>query len=102
MNSVFHRELLASNEAGIWASTNNNNFMIWIDSESSLKAVSSFSTTSPLAQQIQAILLSHPSIQLGWIKAHVGHKGKEATHSFAKQVTSVGQHPAISSSKKPS
>ncbi|GBM87401.1 hypothetical protein AVEN_220934-1 [Araneus ventricosus] len=31
MNSVFQRELLANNEAGIWASTNSNNAKIWID-----------------------------------------------------------------------
>ncbi|GBL97642.1 hypothetical protein AVEN_49146-1 [Araneus ventricosus] len=62
----------------------------WSDIESSLKAARSFSTTSPIAQQIQTILLSHPSIKLGWIKAHVDHKGNEAADALAKQVTSVG------------
>ncbi|GBL83229.1 hypothetical protein AVEN_165420-1 [Araneus ventricosus] len=40
---------------------------------------------------------THPSIQLGWIKAHVGHKDNEATDSLAKQATSAGsslQYPA--------
>ncbi|GBM46862.1 hypothetical protein AVEN_26452-1 [Araneus ventricosus] len=62
-----------------------------------LKVVSSFSTTSPIAQQIQTILLSHPSIKLGWIKAHVSHKGNEAADSLAKQAASVEsyqQYPA--------
>ncbi|GBM49363.1 hypothetical protein AVEN_264522-1 [Araneus ventricosus] len=89
-NSVFPAELPAIKEACICPRKKNNNVKIWSDSESSLKAISSFSTTSPIAQQIQAILLSHPSIQLGWIKAHVVHKGSDAEDSLDKQATFAG------------
>ncbi|GBM54450.1 hypothetical protein AVEN_150606-1 [Araneus ventricosus] len=60
-------------------------------------AVSSFSTTSPIAQKIQPTLLSQPSVQLEWIKAQVCLKGNEAADSLAKQATSVRyllQYPA--------
>ncbi|GBN48895.1 hypothetical protein AVEN_135200-1 [Araneus ventricosus] len=68
-----------------------------IEAKSKAREVSSFSTTSPIAQQIQTILLIHPSIQLGWIKAHMGHKGNKAADALAKQATSAGsslQYPA--------
>ncbi|GBN86554.1 hypothetical protein AVEN_258194-1 [Araneus ventricosus] len=66
-NSVFQAELIAINEACAWASQSNQPFNIWTDSECSLHSISSLKISSPLAQDIQSILLNSPNIKLGWM-----------------------------------
>ncbi|GBM53293.1 hypothetical protein AVEN_52318-1, partial [Araneus ventricosus] len=60
-------------------------------SESSLHFISSLKTNSPLAQDIQSILLNSPSIKLGWIKEHVEHAGNESVDLLVKKATSSFQ-----------
>ncbi|GBN41023.1 hypothetical protein AVEN_59098-1 [Araneus ventricosus] len=65
---------------------------IWIDSESAVRAISSFESSNPLIQETQQALLQNPSMQLNWIKAHVGFPCNEAADNLAKQVTKEGTH----------
>ncbi|GBN99378.1 hypothetical protein AVEN_59028-1, partial [Araneus ventricosus] len=89
-NSVFQAELIAIKEACTWASQSNQPIKIWTDSEFILHSISSLKTNSPLAQDIQSILLNSPTIKLGWIKAHGGHAGNEAADLLAKKATLEG------------
>ncbi|GBM87215.1 hypothetical protein AVEN_129732-1 [Araneus ventricosus] len=68
-NTVFQAELLAIQEACIWASKTNQQIKVWSDSESSLCSIASIDTKSPIAQQTQEILLKSTNIKLGWIRA---------------------------------
>ncbi|GBM82047.1 hypothetical protein AVEN_56190-1 [Araneus ventricosus] len=86
-NSVFQAELIAIKEACNWDSQSNQPIKIWTDSESSIHSISSLKTSSPLAQDIQSILLNSPNIKLRCIKAHVGHAGNESADLLAKTVT---------------
>ncbi|GBM00471.1 hypothetical protein AVEN_111707-1 [Araneus ventricosus] len=63
-NTVFQAELLAIQEACLWASKTN--------------------------QQIKEILLKSTNIKLGWINAHVGYSGNEAADVLAKKATQEG------------
>ncbi|GBM76765.1 hypothetical protein AVEN_271790-1 [Araneus ventricosus] len=72
-NTVFQADLLAIQEACLWASKTSQQIKVWPDSESSLHSIASIDTKSPIAQQTQEILLKSTNIKLGWIKAHVGH-----------------------------
>ncbi|GBL81879.1 hypothetical protein AVEN_3319-1, partial [Araneus ventricosus] len=56
-NTVFQAELLAIQEACLWASKTNQQIKVWADSESSLHSIASIDTKSPIAQQTQEILL---------------------------------------------
>ncbi|GBN02881.1 hypothetical protein AVEN_153235-1 [Araneus ventricosus] len=89
-NTVFQAELLAIQEACLWASKTNQQIKVWSDSESSLHSIASIDTKSPIAQQTQEILLKSTNIKLGWIKAHVGYSGKEAADVLAKKATQEG------------
>ncbi|GBM40008.1 hypothetical protein AVEN_217604-1 [Araneus ventricosus] len=74
-NPVFQAETLAIKEAINWAISKGISTSIWSDSESALRAISSFKSSNPLIQEIQQALLQNPSRQLNWIKAHVGFLG---------------------------
>ncbi|GBM69877.1 hypothetical protein AVEN_154514-1 [Araneus ventricosus] len=89
-NTVFQAELLATQEACLWASKTNQQIKVWSDSESSLHSIASIDTKSPIAQQTQEILLKSTNIKLGWIKAHVGYSGIEAADVLAKKATQEG------------
>ncbi|GBN92022.1 Sodium-coupled monocarboxylate transporter 2, partial [Araneus ventricosus] len=86
-NSLFHDELIAIKEACPLSSQSNQPIKIWTDRESSLHPTSCLKTNSPLAQDIQNILLNSPNIKLGWIRAHVGHEGNETADLLAKKAT---------------
>ncbi|GBL94760.1 hypothetical protein AVEN_244744-1, partial [Araneus ventricosus] len=89
-NTVFRAELLAIQEACLWASKTNQQIKVWSDSESSLHSIALIDTKSPIAQQTQEILLKSTNIKLGWIKAHVGYSGNEAADVLAKKATQEG------------
>ncbi|GBN22345.1 hypothetical protein AVEN_43078-1 [Araneus ventricosus] len=89
-NTVFQAELLAIQEACLWASKTNQQIKVWSDSESSFHSIASIDTKSPIAQQTQEILLKSTNIKLGWIKAHVGYSGNEAADVLAKKATQEG------------
>ncbi|GBL76055.1 hypothetical protein AVEN_234363-1 [Araneus ventricosus] len=89
-NTVFQAELLAIQEACLWASKTNQQIKVWSDSESSLHSIASIDTKSPIAQQTQEILLKSTNIKLGWIKAHVGYSANEAADVLAKKATQEG------------
>ncbi|GBN90038.1 hypothetical protein AVEN_252245-1 [Araneus ventricosus] len=89
-NSVFQTELNAIKEAYTWSSQSNQPIKIWTDSESSLYTISSLKTNSPLAQDIQNILIDSPNIKLDWIKAHVEHADDEASYLLANEATLEG------------
>ncbi|GBL72607.1 hypothetical protein AVEN_127869-1 [Araneus ventricosus] len=91
-NSVFQVEILAIKEAINWASSKGISVSIWSDSESALRAISSFKSSNPLIEGTQQDLLQNPSMQLNWIKAHVGFLGNEAADNLAKQATKEGTH----------
>ncbi|GBN03629.1 hypothetical protein AVEN_69995-1 [Araneus ventricosus] len=86
-NTVFHADLLAKQEACLWASKTNQQVKVWSDSESSLHSID---TNSPIAQQTQEILLKSTNIKLGWIRAHVGYSSNEAADVLAKKATQEG------------
>ncbi|GBN60604.1 hypothetical protein AVEN_236029-1 [Araneus ventricosus] len=62
-NTLFQAELLAIQEACLWASKTNQQIKVWSDIESSLHSIASIDTKSPIPQQTQEILLN-PST--GW------------------------------------
>ncbi|GBN26666.1 Putative protein in type-1 retrotransposable element R1DM [Araneus ventricosus] len=98
-NTVFQAELLAIQEACLWASKTNQHIKVWSDSESSLHSIASIDTKSPIAQQTQEILLKSTNIKLGWIKDHVGYSGNEAADVPR---SNTGGNPHIHpSAKKP-
>ncbi|GBN28562.1 hypothetical protein AVEN_109598-1 [Araneus ventricosus] len=77
-NTVFQAELLAIQEACLWASKTNQQVKVWSESVSSLHSITSIDINSPIAQQTQEILLKSINIKLVWIRAHVGYSGNEA------------------------
>ncbi|GBM15967.1 hypothetical protein AVEN_108566-1 [Araneus ventricosus] len=91
-NTVFQSETLAIKEAINWANSKGILTSIWSDSESALRAISSFKSSNPQIQETQQALLQNPSIQLNWTKAHVGFLGFEAADNLAKQATKEGTH----------
>ncbi|GBM77919.1 hypothetical protein AVEN_89583-1 [Araneus ventricosus] len=100
-NTVFQAELLAIQEACLWASKTNQQIKVWSDSESSLHSIASIDTKSPIAQQTQEILLKSTNIKLGWIKAHVGYSGNEAADVLAKKAPQEGIPHIHPIAKKP-
>ncbi|GBN02249.1 hypothetical protein AVEN_116432-1 [Araneus ventricosus] len=91
-NTVIQAETLAIKEAINWANSKGISTSIWSDSKSALGAISSFKSSNPLTQETQQALLQNPSMQLNWIKAHVGFLGNEAADNLAKQATKEGTH----------
>ncbi|GBL77801.1 hypothetical protein AVEN_152999-1 [Araneus ventricosus] len=91
-NTVFQAETLEIKEAINWANSKGISTSIWSDSELALRSISSFKISNPLIQEIQQVLLQNPSMQLNWIKAHVGFLGNEAADNLAKQATKEGTH----------
>ncbi|GBM91660.1 hypothetical protein AVEN_4782-1 [Araneus ventricosus] len=88
-NTVFQTETLAIKEAINWANSKGIPTSIWSVSESALRAISSFKSSNSLIQETQQ---TYPSMQLYWIKAHVGFLGNEAADNLAKQATKEGTH----------
>ncbi|GBL91697.1 hypothetical protein AVEN_71347-1 [Araneus ventricosus] len=86
-NAVFQAETLAIKEAINWTNSKGIPTSIWSDSESALRAISSFKSSNSLIQETQQTLLQNPSMQLNWIKAHIGFLGNEAADNLAKQAT---------------
>ncbi|GBO09339.1 Putative protein in type-1 retrotransposable element R1DM [Araneus ventricosus] len=84
-NTVYQAELVGLLEASKYAARSSTATKIWSDSLSSLQALQDPKTSSPIARQIQQILLEYPHISLGWIKAHVGHEGNEKADELAKE-----------------
>ncbi|GBM22999.1 hypothetical protein AVEN_226536-1 [Araneus ventricosus] len=82
-NTFFQAENLAIKEAINWANSKGISTSIWSDSESALRANSSCKNSNSLIQETQQDLLQNPSMQLKWIKAHVG---------LAKKATKEGTH----------
>ncbi|GBM07122.1 hypothetical protein AVEN_177085-1 [Araneus ventricosus] len=68
----------------------NHQVKVWSDSESSLHSIASIYTKSPIAQQVQEILLKFTNIKLGRIRAHVGFSGKEVADVPVKKATQEG------------
>ncbi|GBN70277.1 hypothetical protein AVEN_273867-1 [Araneus ventricosus] len=64
-NAIFQAELIAIKEIYTWASQSNQPIKIWTDSEYSLPLHLLFKNNSPLAQDIQNILLNSPKFKLG-------------------------------------
>ncbi|GBM63019.1 hypothetical protein AVEN_143449-1 [Araneus ventricosus] len=87
---IFQAELLAIQEACLSASKTNQQIKVWSDRESSLHSIASIDTKSPIAQQIQKMLLKSTNIKLGWIKAHVRYSVNEAADALFKKVTQEG------------
>ncbi|GBL91804.1 hypothetical protein AVEN_172733-1 [Araneus ventricosus] len=52
-NTVFQAELLAMQEACLWARKTNQQVKVWSDSESSLHSIASIDTKSLIAQEPQ-------------------------------------------------
>ncbi|GBO26896.1 Retrovirus-related Pol polyprotein from type-1 retrotransposable element R1, partial [Araneus ventricosus] len=88
-NSVYQAELVGILKASTHAASTNRPTKIWSDSLSSLQALQDLKTSSPIARQIQRVLLKSPNISLGWIKAHVGHEGNEKADELAKEVITL-------------
>ncbi|GBM19658.1 hypothetical protein AVEN_247630-1 [Araneus ventricosus] len=74
-------ELIALQEAVKYAQNHQNKVKIWSDSQSSLKALLNEKSNSAKARYIHDSLY----IRLGWIRAHVGHMGKEKDDELAKE-----------------
>ncbi|GBL61033.1 hypothetical protein AVEN_155611-1, partial [Araneus ventricosus] len=91
-NTVFQAETLAIKEAINWANSKGISTSISSDSDSELRAISSFKSSNPLIQETQQALPQNPSMQLNWIKAHVGFLGNEAADNLAKRSTKEGTH----------
>ncbi|GBL94151.1 hypothetical protein AVEN_163482-1 [Araneus ventricosus] len=91
-NTVFQAEKLAIKEAINWDNSKGIATSIWSGSESALRAISSFKSSNPLVQEAQQALLQNPSMQLNWIKAHVGFLGNEAADNLTKQATKEGTY----------
>ncbi|GBN75773.1 hypothetical protein AVEN_259212-1 [Araneus ventricosus] len=99
-NTVFQAETLAIKEAINWTNPKGISTSIWSDSESALRAISSFKSSSPLIQKTQQAFLQNPSMQLNWIKAHVGFLGNEVADNLAKQATKEGTHLHLQAPKR--
>ncbi|GBM28085.1 hypothetical protein AVEN_66569-1 [Araneus ventricosus] len=91
-NTVFQAETVAITEAINWANSKGISTSIWSDSESALRAISSYKSSNPLIQETQQALLHNLSMQLNWIKAHIGFLGNEAADNLVKQATKEGTH----------
>uniref|UniRef100_A0ABD2XQX7 RNase H type-1 domain-containing protein n=1 Tax=Trichogramma kaykai TaxID=54128 RepID=A0ABD2XQX7_9HYME len=68
------------------------NFLIFSDSESALKALSSFQCNSPLISKLRLKLFiadkNNINVVLQWIPSHVGILGNEKADTMAKEATS--------------
>ncbi|GBN21118.1 hypothetical protein AVEN_3278-1 [Araneus ventricosus] len=89
-NIVFQAELLAIQQAISFHLTTNSPVQIWTDSLSSLQAIENPTSPHPLVKEIQHLLHQNNLINLGWIKAHVGHKGNESADHLAKKAITEG------------
>ncbi|XP_035227270.1 uncharacterized protein LOC118199497 [Stegodyphus dumicola] len=95
--SVFQAEVLALKKALIWIGstiTDNIPICIFTDSRSSLQSLNSDKITKrsilSLKEIIKTLLDSH-SLELNWIKAHIGIAGNERADSEAKRATQQDQ-----------
>ncbi|GBL90897.1 hypothetical protein AVEN_28001-1 [Araneus ventricosus] len=91
-NTVFQAETSSIKDAINWANSKGISTSIWSDSEMALRAISSFKISNSLVQEAQQALLQNPSMQLNWIKAHVGFFGNEAEANLAKHSIKEGTH----------
>ncbi|GBN40740.1 hypothetical protein AVEN_270294-1 [Araneus ventricosus] len=92
-NTVFQAETLTIKEVINWVKNSKGiSTSIWSDSESALRAISSFKSYNPLVQEAQQARFQNPSMQLNWIKAHAGFLGNEAANNLSKQATKEGIH----------
>ncbi|GBN48833.1 hypothetical protein AVEN_156542-1 [Araneus ventricosus] len=93
-NTVFQAELLAIQEACLWASKTNQQIKVWSDSESSLHSID---TKSPIAQQTQEILLGNPKSRAwglfcfpGWVGSVVNVQTTQLpNHSLTRSAIAV-------------
>ncbi|GBM55912.1 hypothetical protein AVEN_232822-1 [Araneus ventricosus] len=84
-NTIFQAELLAMQEACLWAKKTNEQVKVLSDSESNLHSIASIYIKSPIAQQTKEVLLKSTNIKLGWIRAQVGYSGNEAADVISKK-----------------
>nr|XP_042911993.1 uncharacterized protein LOC122272395 [Parasteatoda tepidariorum] len=90
-NSVFQAEQLAIFECIKYIKStenfnNNDTYVIWSDSKSSISSILDFGTNNRISFDIQQEL-QHTSIQISWIKAHSNRVGNEKADDLAKQST---------------
>ncbi|GBN92422.1 Putative protein in type-1 retrotransposable element R1DM [Araneus ventricosus] len=89
-NNIFQAELLAISKGILHHSNSNTHIQIWSDSLSSLQAILNPTSPHPLVRNIQNQLHAKNNINLGWIKAHIGHYGNEIADSLAKKAINEG------------
>jgi hypothetical protein len=94
MCSIYTAELLAIKTALYGIQGSNASYLVCCDSMSSLQAISSYSPTHPLVQEIQCILLSLSkkgiNVKFIWVPGHVGITGNERADAAAKEALNGG------------
>ncbi|GBN47635.1 hypothetical protein AVEN_110409-1 [Araneus ventricosus] len=89
-NNIFQAELFAISQAILHHTNSNAQIKIWTDSLSSLQAILNPTSPHDLVRNIQNQLQSKDNIDLGWIKAHIGHYGNETADALAKKAINEG------------
>lgn len=96
--SVFQAELFAIYKACSWANSHHPDLHLTVfsDSQSALAALNNRSNTHPLVSKTHALIYTRApnSIQITWIKSHVGITGNEAADSAAKHAASLHCSPS--------
>ncbi|GBL68848.1 hypothetical protein AVEN_44337-1, partial [Araneus ventricosus] len=87
-NTIYQAETLAIKDVINWANSKGISTSIWSDTQRNF----SFESSNPLVQEAQQALFQNPSMQLNWIKAHIGFLDNEAADDLAKQATQEGNH----------
>ncbi|GBO06696.1 hypothetical protein AVEN_102114-1, partial [Araneus ventricosus] len=91
-NTVSSANTVAIKDAINWANSKGIATSMWSDSESAVRAISSFKSYNPLVHEAQQARLQNSSMKLNWIKAHVGFLGNKAAYNISKQSTKEEIH----------
>ncbi|GBL74952.1 hypothetical protein AVEN_243768-1 [Araneus ventricosus] len=63
---------------------------VYVDNKDSIQATANPRRSNKTAMHINVTLLTHPNIQVTWIKVHVGYEGNKIANILSKEAVEAG------------